>query len=417
MKLERTKLHILRKVGEAEKLARTGISLHCHTEHSREMLDFIPHYAEKLPIIATFWRRERDRYIKRNGKGINFNTAYWSPPLPPEEVFAIERKQIESAGLNPFVSLTDHDNIEASFLVEQRSGVIAPVSLEWTVPFEYGFFHVGVHNLPRESANEISERLLDFTFNSGQYDENKLNDLFAYLNDFRSILIVLNHPLWDIEIVGQKRHEELLKSFIKKHINWIHAFEINGFRSWSENKAVIEMAEYLGLPVVTGGDRHGRKPNTVVNLTNSASFEEFVDEIRIDKRSTAVLMPAYEYPLHWRQLESFAEILSHYPHFRIGRQNWWDRVFVDTGDGKGLCSLSGHGWKGGGPKWLRASVKVLGFLGGPKMRPLFRIARKKKDRLPRSIESARFVSPDLGDIAPPKISETWISQSAADPLG
>ena len=44
--------------------AKTGVSLHCHTEHSKEMLDFIPHYAEKLPIISYFWKKERDKYLK-----------------------------------------------------------------------------------------------------------------------------------------------------------------------------------------------------------------------------------------------------------------------------------------------------------------------------------------------------------------
>ncbi|MCV4639621.1 hypothetical protein OFB62_30435, partial [Escherichia coli] len=75
------------------------------------------------------------------------------------------------------------------------------------------------------------------------------------LNEIPQVLIILNHPLWDIEIVGQQRHEILLRNFIKTHGKWIHAFEVNGFRSWSENKAVIELAESLGIPVVTGGDR------------------------------------------------------------------------------------------------------------------------------------------------------------------
>ena len=82
MDLKRTKLNILRKKQDLSDRARTGVSLHCHTEYSKEMLDFIPHYAEKLPIIAHYWRKERDSYLEREGRGIDFSTAYWSPQTP-----------------------------------------------------------------------------------------------------------------------------------------------------------------------------------------------------------------------------------------------------------------------------------------------------------------------------------------------
>ncbi len=81
MNLKQTRLHNYRKADDNTSKAKTGVSLHCHTEHSKEMLDFIPHYAEKLPIIAQFWRKERDKYLEKEGKGIDFSTAYWSPPI------------------------------------------------------------------------------------------------------------------------------------------------------------------------------------------------------------------------------------------------------------------------------------------------------------------------------------------------
>ena len=162
---------------------------------------------------------------------------------------------------------------------------------------------------------------------------------------------------------------------------------------------MIEMAEALGIPIATGGDRHGCKPNTVINLTNADTFEEFVNEIRVEKRSQVVLMPEYEHPLHSRQLQSFSEILSHYPDFVDGRQRWFDRVFFDTGDGNGVRNLSSHGWRLGGPKWLRAAIWTLGFLGSPKMRPFFRIARKRMDRVPRDAARTKFEIPDLEEIS------------------
>ena len=278
MALKSTRLHILKNGNALAAKARTGVSLHCHTEFSKEMLDFVPHYAEKLPIIAQFWRREDKRYKEREGKAIDFGTAYWSPPLPPEEVYSIEKRQINDAGMDALVSLTDHDSIDANLIVNEKAEAEkAPISMEWTVPFEFGFFHVGVHNLPKDRAVELTKILLDYTFQKENHNDEKLAEMFAMLEELPGVLVVLNHPLWDIEMAGKERHLELLKDFIRIHGKWIHAFEVNGFRSWSENKAVIELAGSMGMPIVTGGDRHGCKPNTVINLTNASTFEEFAE--------------------------------------------------------------------------------------------------------------------------------------------
>jgi len=399
MNLQRTKLNILSEKKDLSGHARSGVSMHCHTEHSHEMLDFVPHYAAKLPIIAQFWAKEKVKYFDRYGKYPNFDTGYWSPPMTGQMVYDIEKKQIESLGLDAFVSITDHDCIDANLsLSEPNEAKTVPISLEWTVPFDFGYFHVGVHNLPKENALELSKTLIDYTFDKPRHNDENLTELFAMLNEIPEVLVVLNHPLWDIELAGKERHEALLKEFIRTHGRWVHAFEVNGFRSWSENKAVIELAEAVGLPVVTGGDRHGCKPNTVVNLTGSKTFEEFVGEIRDDRVSEIAMMPEYEYPLHSRQLESFSEILSEYPNFPDGRKRWYDRVFFDIDNGAGLISLSQHGWKAGGPKWLRAAVWTLGLMGSPKMRPLFRLFRKSEDRVPANIESANFEMPDREDV-------------------
>lgn len=405
MNLKQTRLHILNEAENLTSKAKTGVSLHCHTEHSKEMLDFVPHYAEKFPIISYFWKKERDKYQEEQGKGIDFSTAYWSPPLTPHDVYRIEKEQINGAGLEAIVSLSDHDSIDGNLMVnEHTENSKAPISLEWTVPFEYGFFHVGVHNLPKETAVDITKTLLDYTFTEENHGVERLNELFAMLSEMRGVLVILNHPLWDIEMVGKERHEVLLKNFIREHGRWIHAFEINGFRSWSENKAVIEMAEALGIPIATGGDRHGCKPNTVINLTSSRTFEEFAEEIRVDKRSEVVLMPEYRQPLHSRQLQSFSEILKLYPEFPEGRQKWFDRVHFDTGDGHGLRQLSVH-WKRGGPTWLRWAIWTLGVLGSPRMRPIFSVTRKRIDRVPKDAAKTSFEIPNLEDIAPSLTSD------------
>lgn len=404
MNLKQTRLHILHQPKDLGKDAKTGVSLHCHTQHSKELLDFVPHYAEKLPIISYFWKKERQNYFEREGKYPDFSGGYWSPPLTGQEVYNIEKNQINETGLEAIVSITDHDCIEANLKIcEQTANEAAPISMEWTVPFDYGFFHVGVHNLPKENALEISKQLLDYTFSEEKKGNAELTEVFAMLNSLPDVLIVLNHPLWDIEMVGRDRHRDLLKNFIREHGKWIHAFEINGFRKWSENKAVIEMTEALNIPLVTGGDRHGCKPNTVINLTDSKTFAEFAAEIRVDRRSEIVLMPEYKQPLQSRQLQSFSEILKPYPEFPEGRKLWCDRVHYDKGDGAGVRPLStydGTRWIRGGPAWLRLSIWTLAVLGHEKLRPAFRLTVKSRDRVPKNAAQAKFEIPDLDELAP-----------------
>lgn len=394
MNLKHTRLHILHKPKRLSEEAKTGVSLHCHTQHSKEMMDFIPHYAAQIPIISYFWHKENSKYKAREGKDIDFTGAFWSPPMTAQMVFDIEKRQINDSGLEAIASISDHDSIDANLQInEHTANEQAPISLEWTVPFEFGFFHVGIHNLPKERAVELTKTLLDYTFNKENHNAAKLDEMFAMLESLPGVLIVLNHPLWDIEIVGKEKHALLLKNFLKEHGRWIHALEINGFRKWSENKAVIEMAESLGLPIVTGGDRHGCKPNTVINLTNAKTFSEFAEEIREGKQSEVVLMPEYKEPLHSRQLQSFAEILKHYPEFPEGRKKWFDRVYFDVGDGLGTRKLSVH-WEYGGPTWLRWATWTLGILGHERLRPAFRLTRKKGDRVPKSLTKAGFTIPD-----------------------
>lgn len=399
MKLKHTRLHILHREKDLSGEATTGVSLHCHTQHSKEMLDFVPHYAEKIPIVSYFWAKQNKIYQQDASINPDFSTGFWSPPLTDQEVFDSEQKQINQAGLNAIVSITDHDNIEANLNLNKTTpNERAPISMEWTVPFEYGFFHVGVHNLPPANALEISRKLLDYTYAQETANNERLHELFALLDALPEVLVVLNHPLWDIEMVGRERHIALLKSFLKEHGRWIHAFEINGFRSWSENKAVIEMAESLDVPLVTGGDRHGCQPNTVINLTASKTFAEFAEEIRVDKHSEVALLPEYKQPLHSRQLSSFAEILKKYPEFPEGRRQWYDRVHFDLGDGAGLRPVASF-CKFGGPFWFRCAMRVLGFAGSRKLRPAFRLAMKRADKVPPDVEKARFEIPEKEEMA------------------
>ncbi len=370
--LARTRLRILTGREELPSLfpLRTALSLHCHTHHSKEILDFIPQYAAQIPVVTTLFQREMRRYEARVGKPIDFARAWWTPPVSAHDVWEAETNQIEERlQLQGFVSITDHDDIEAGARLQVLNLKNAvPISMEWTVPFGLGYFHLGVHNLPREWAMQYSELLLRFT-RDPQCCE--LSDLFELLHELPGVLVVLNHPLWDIENIGTERHNAALAEFVQTYGQWIHAFEWNGFRSWKENQAVLKMADELGFPVVSGGDRHGCQPNTTLNITTAESFPEFVAEVRAGY-SEVIVMPEYNESLIARTLEAAAEILREYPNFPLEQQVWTDRVFarMESGEVKSLSAL----WQRGVPVWVRSAVWMMCLLGSRRLRPARRLA-------------------------------------------
>ena len=128
----------------------SGVCLHGHTMHSQECLSFLPRYLHHVPGIS-----QLVSYYERGPRRVDFARAWWTPPLTPASALQLERAQIANLGLRPMVSLTDHDDIEAGLAL----GVTAdpaetPVSVEWTVPYQRTFFHLGVHNIPRKDARE-----------------------------------------------------------------------------------------------------------------------------------------------------------------------------------------------------------------------------------------------------------------------
>ncbi|MBL8180961.1 MAG: hypothetical protein JNL64_05060 [Blastocatellia bacterium] len=372
----RTKESTVNFVGKHQKIGidgATGVSLHCHTVHSKEILDFVPYYAERIPFIAPLWRRKMQQLRSVNGALPDFQRGYWEPPLQGRSVVESETVTINNLGLKALVSITDHDTIAANLELrtENRRSDI-PISMEWTVPFENAFFHVGVHNLPIGSAEVIAKDLLDYTYDGGEPNGERLSELFRSLHELPEILVVLNHPIWDIEMIGQSEHEAALWRFLEKHEEHIHAIEVNGFRSWSENQAAVDLAESRSIPLISGGDRHCCQPNTMINVTNAASFSEFVDDIRTFKTSQVVVLPDYSKPLPTRQLASIANILSDYRHADGTRMKWSDRVYLDHRDGNGKVSLREH-WNGRVPIWATFGVSACRLAGHRYFAPFMNI--------------------------------------------
>jgi hypothetical protein len=349
---------------------RSGVSLHSHTMHSHEFLGRLPGYISKIPIASYIIEREVGHLHLYGGRNFDFRKFYWTPPLSPREAFDLEQHQVEEhLGLRALVSLSDHDNIEAGLhlqMLERTSRV--PISVEWSVPYDQTVFHLGVHNLPVTRATVWMEELARFTSHPRP---ELLRQLLHELNAEPSVLLVLNHPYWDAESVGPEQHRDSLAIFLQKYGHLLHALELNGLRSRNENEQILRLAENMDLPVVSGGDRHGCEPNAVLNLTSADTFADFVDEIRLERRSHILLMPQYFEPLRHRLLESAWHALSDAPG-EFGRAHWMTRVFIPRADGspRPLSDFMGT-------RLQRVVDKfrwIMAFLVSPQVRPAVRLA-------------------------------------------
>jgi hypothetical protein len=296
-------------------------------------LDFIPRLLAAVPPASALLRIYEDRYRRSHGCDLNYRNLWWTPPLGPKEALALERGQIEALGLQPLVSITDHDNIEAPLLLrvlnESRD---APLSVEWTVPWRDTYFHLGIHNLPGRQAGARMSALARFT---EEPREAELCGLLDWLGEDRETLVVFNHPYWNEKGTGQALQNALAEEFLSIYRTWIHALELNGLRSWRENRRVMDLAARAGLPAVSGGDRHGCEPNALINLTRSRSFSEFVAEIRFAGRSAVLVMPQYRESMSSRVLGAIVDVVRDHDGHMHGWTKWSDRVFY-------RCSADGE---------------------------------------------------------------------------
>lgn len=349
MKRWRRSLHFLEECNHLLRNFRRAISLHGHTQHSRESLGFISHYLSTVPIVTQIARHAMDRYRRDHGEELDFNRAHWTAPLTAEEAYRSERRQIEeSLGLEASVSLTDHDNIDAG-MDWRGEGQAPPISLEWTVPYGPAYFHLGIHNLPRSQAHGVLARLSAYTQSP---DERQLHALLAGLDGMPEVLIVFNHPFWEMEGIGHAALHEMLNSFIRAYGQYVHALEVSGLRPWHENEQALQLAKDLGMAVVSGGDRHGWSPNAILNVTRAGNFSEFVAEVRQDGRSEMVVMPSYQNePFGLRMMQVAWDVLREYPEHPCGRMHWTDRVFFRCDDG--VTRPLTRCFRGGEPTELR----------------------------------------------------------------
>ncbi len=343
-----------------------AVSLHGHTLYSREGLNYIFDRVEQIAVLR--WALQSQMRRCANPK-MDLSRAFWTPPLTPRGAFEAENGQIENVlGLSGMVSITDHDTIEAPLrlrlLAQTRH---TPISLEWTVPFEGTQVHLGIHNLPSSSARRWLSEMLAY---SNEARNERLRELLAELSSIKDLLIVLNHPLWDLCSVGPKAHWAALEHFLLLNNRFLHAFELGGLRGWTENQKVVDLANTWKQLVISGGDRHGREPNAVLNLTRAKSFDEFVKEIRRERKSSLIFMPQYRQSLKLRILRTANDAVRHVAGHPLGA-NWEDRTFQpdSMGEFRALSRL----WQKT-PVYLRILITGLRWLESESIRVMERCA-------------------------------------------
>jgi hypothetical protein len=337
---------------DAYRSYRTGVSLHSHTSVSEESLDIIHTMFHSMPPLRPLFAHYERAALARGVK-LDFTRANWRPPLRPRMAFDLEAKQIHSLGLKAMVSITDHDSIEAPMLLRTvASARRIPVSTEWTVPFGCTEFHLGIHNMPTADGPAWMAR---FDAYSKQPSEAALVTLLSDLHAEPALLTVLNHPIWDLYKVGAANHLRELRRLLAVAGRYIHAVEINGLRAACENREAARLARETGHLLISGGDRHSLEPNAVLNLTQARYFRDFVDEIRIERRSHVLVMPQYSRPWHGRILRSTLDAVTDFPEFPVAWQRWDERAFHPDASGQ-MRSLAELWPEGKAPLPLRAAI-------------------------------------------------------------
>jgi len=343
---------------------QTGVSLHSHTNQSQETLDFVAAWTAQYALVRPLMRRLEQRSESLHGIKIDWARSYWTPPLTPKLAFDLESAQIEKLDIGALVSITDHDNIHAPMLLRSvPSARHIPVSLEWTAPYAgEQAFHFGIHNLPSARASRWMEIFAEFT---AKPSDARLSEILGDLNEEQNVLIIFNHPMWDLYRVGQEKHNFLVNEFLQKNGNYFHALELNGLRNWDENRSVRRLAEQWNMLLISGGDRHGVEPNANINLTNATSFNEFVNEVRRERRSQVLFMPQYAEPWKHRILQSTMDAIRDYPEFPQGSRTWDERVYHPDSDG--VIQPLNTIWPGAkAPRVLQAVISSVRMIGrGP----------------------------------------------------
>ena len=347
---------------DAPKGFRTGVSLHSHTNQSHETLDFLANFGNQFPVMRPLLSRLERRAEQMHGVRINYAASYWTPPMTPKLAFDLESRQIREAGpgADGFHHRSrQHQGADAAAHGAQR----APDSGFGGV--ERALWRNAVVPSGRPQPAQRTRDGVDGDARGLHRPSQRCaphRDSCRALHHEPNVLVVFNHPMWDLYLIGKEKHQFLVNEFLQKNGAYLHALELNGLRNWDENRAVRRLAEKWNMLLISGGDRHGVEPNANINLTNATSFTEFVHEIRREKKSNVLFMPQYAEPWKHRILQSTIDAIRHYPEFPQGSRTWDERVYHP--DANGVVRPLSELWpKGSAPRVMSAILAMVQMMG------------------------------------------------------
>jgi hypothetical protein len=104
------------------------------------------------------------------------------------------------------------------------------------------------------------------------------------------------------------------------------------------------------------------EPNANVNLTHASSFNEFVHEVRRERKSHVLFMPQYAEPWKHRILQSTLDAIRNYPHFPEGSRQWDERVYHPDANGN-IQPMTQLWMSGKAPAFFRAVLTLVRVMG------------------------------------------------------
>ena len=281
-----------------------AVSIHNHSCHSVENLSAL-NQVVKLAFMRPLSGILQRAFGLGGIAGLNYKDIVYNPPYEPEEVYAMESAAAAAFGFQGVhMTITDHDEFAGSLaLLRGRPDLNGRVAIgeEVSMWYQGHLFHLGVSGLPESGIDETHSRIQSAA-RAQRHDE-----LFEVLAA-SGCLVVLNHPL----VFWGKGPERIPATDLLTRYGWaIHALEVNGMRRREENDRVLELARQWRKPVVGGGDSHLLVASSVISLSQAATFNDFIAEVK-DGRSVPFVMPEYFAPLRWKLFLRVLFFMSHY---------------------------------------------------------------------------------------------------------
>ncbi len=281
-----------------------AVSLHNHSCHSVEKLAAL-NQVVKLGFMQPLKGILQRSFGLSGVSGLNYSEITFNPPYTPDDVYQIESSAAAEWGFDGVhLTITDHDEFAGSLALQRGradlNGRIA-IGEEVSVWYQGHLFHLGVSGLSENAIDETHARIQSAA--RGQ----RHDELFEILAA-SGCLVVLNHPL----IAWAPGSNAIPITDLLTRYGWtIHALEVNGMRRREENDRVLELARHWKKPVVGGGDSHLLVASSVISLSQTASFQDFIAEVK-DGHAVPFVTPNYFAPLNWKLFLRVLFFMSHY---------------------------------------------------------------------------------------------------------